>query len=249
MPTRSRCRSTFRDAAARATIGRSGRSPGRSRGRRRRTGASRRSDGIDAPRIATSTAMPRVGRVDAGAYEVAPAPPRPADGTLTVRSDAGIKSAGIFDGQGREVAYLFHNLPLPGGRASVLVPRPRRLRAADPRGDVRGPLRRGGPPLGVPRLGRRHGRGRPAGLTALGRPGRRSRSTTPAGSSPCRAGRRTRRTSAASRRRPARSLWTVGGSSMVSGFALRVGRGRSTSPSRRERGKWDLSGSTRRAGR
>ncbi len=64
----------------------------------------------------------RVGRVDVGAYEVAPAPPRPADGTLTIRSDAGIKSAGVFDDRGREVSYLFHNLPLPAGDHPFWLP-------------------------------------------------------------------------------------------------------------------------------
>ena len=104
-----------------ATIGRRGRSPGRSRGRRRRTGASRRSTG-SRPRTGTSTATARTGRFDAGAFEVATTPARPADGTLTVRSDAGIKSAGIFDGNGREVAYLFHNLPLPAGEHPFWFP-------------------------------------------------------------------------------------------------------------------------------
>lgn len=72
-------------------------------------------DGIAAPKRDIDGGE-RVGRFDVGAYEVAPpTPPRPADGKLTVRSDAGIKSAGLFDGRGREVAYLFHNLPLPAG--------------------------------------------------------------------------------------------------------------------------------------
>src|SRR5262249_34186909 len=63
----------------------------------------------------------RADRHDVGAFEVPPAdaPPRPPDGTLSVRSDAGLKSAGIFAPGGREVAYLFHNLPLAAGpRAS-----------------------------------------------------------------------------------------------------------------------------------
>ena len=64
----------------------------------------------------------RVARFDAGAWEVTPAPARPADGTLVVRSADGIKSAGIFDGQGREVAYLFHNLPLPAGEHPYWFP-------------------------------------------------------------------------------------------------------------------------------
>ncbi len=64
----------------------------------------------------------RAGRFDVGAYEITPTPSRPADGALAVRSDAGIKSAGIFDGQGREVAYLFHNLPLPAGEHPYWFP-------------------------------------------------------------------------------------------------------------------------------
>jgi nitrous oxidase accessory protein NosD len=64
----------------------------------------------------------REGRFDAGAYEMTPTPPRPPDGTLVVRSDAGIKSAGLFDSQGREVAYLFHNLPLPAGEHPYWFP-------------------------------------------------------------------------------------------------------------------------------
>jgi hypothetical protein len=65
---------------------------------------------------------PRVGRVDVGAYEIALTPPRPADGLLKVHSGAGLKSAGIFDGQGREVDYLFHNLPLPEGEYPYWLP-------------------------------------------------------------------------------------------------------------------------------
>jgi hypothetical protein len=60
---------------------------------------------------------PRAGLYDLGAYEFAPPAnlPRPPDGTLTVRSGAGITSTGVFAPGGREVAYLFHNLPLPAG--------------------------------------------------------------------------------------------------------------------------------------
>ncbi len=78
-------------------------------------------DGFDAPERDID-GHPREGRFDAGAYEVTPKPPRSPDGTLVVRSDDGIKSAGIFDGHGREVAYLFHNLPLPAGEHPYWFP-------------------------------------------------------------------------------------------------------------------------------
>jgi parallel beta-helix repeat protein len=64
----------------------------------------------------------RVGHHDVGAYEMTTDPPRPPDGTLVVRSDEGIKSAGIFDARGREVAYLFHNLPLRAGEHPFWFP-------------------------------------------------------------------------------------------------------------------------------
>src|SRR5207247_8959818 len=59
----------------------------------------------------------RAGRYDVGAFEVPPpsSPTRPPDGILTVRSDQGIKSAGVFAPGGKAVGFLFHNLPLPAG--------------------------------------------------------------------------------------------------------------------------------------
>ncbi len=77
--------------------------------------------GFDAP-DRDIDGQPRAGRFDVGVYEIAPKPSRPADGSLVVRSDAGIKSAGIFDAQGREVAYLFHNLPLAAGEYPYWFP-------------------------------------------------------------------------------------------------------------------------------
>lgn len=66
---------------------------------------------------------PRAGAYDLGAFEVAPStPPRPPDGLLTIRSDPGIKSAGVFAPGGREVSYLFHNLPLPAGKHPFWLP-------------------------------------------------------------------------------------------------------------------------------
>ena len=70
--------------------------------------------GIKAPERDADGAA-RVGRFDVGAYEAAPEPPRPADGRLTIRNEAGTKSAGLFAPGGYEVAYLFHDLPLPPG--------------------------------------------------------------------------------------------------------------------------------------
>ncbi len=66
----------------------------------------------------------RAGRYDVGAFEVAPPAtfPRAPDGTILVRTDAGIKSAGVFAPDGREVAYLFHNLPLPAGPHPFWLP-------------------------------------------------------------------------------------------------------------------------------
>jgi hypothetical protein len=66
----------------------------------------------------------RAGRPDAGAFEVAPPAtlPRGPDGIVTVRSDAGLKSAGVFARGGRAMGYLFHNLPLPAGPYPFWLP-------------------------------------------------------------------------------------------------------------------------------
>ncbi len=70
--------------------------------------------GIKAPERDADDAS-RVGPYDVGAFESAPEPPRRADGRLTVRNPAGVKSAGLFAPGGYEVAYLFHDLPLAPG--------------------------------------------------------------------------------------------------------------------------------------
>lgn len=58
---------------------------------------------------------PRSGRPDVGAYELALSPARSPDGRITIRNDAGRKSAGLFAPEGREVVRLFQELPLPAG--------------------------------------------------------------------------------------------------------------------------------------
>lgn len=70
--------------------------------------------GVAAPARDAAEA-PRVGAFDAGAYEAAPEPARPPDGLVTIRGDAGTKSAGLFAPGGRQVADLFQDLPLASG--------------------------------------------------------------------------------------------------------------------------------------
>jgi hypothetical protein len=77
--------------------------------------------GIQAP-ATDIEGVARIDRPDVGAYEVALTPPRPADGRFSVRDDTGLKSAGLFAPGGREVAYLFHNLPLPHGSYLFWLP-------------------------------------------------------------------------------------------------------------------------------
>jgi hypothetical protein len=64
----------------------------------------------------------RQGVPDVGAYETELTPARPADGTFEIKSGQGLASAGIFTKEGREVAYLFQNLPLRKGRYSFWFP-------------------------------------------------------------------------------------------------------------------------------
>jgi hypothetical protein len=82
-----------------------------------------RFEGVKAPETDLDGAA-RAGRYDVGAFEVAPPATlaRAPDGTIVVRSDAGITSAGVFAADGREVAYLFHNLPLAAGPHPFWLP-------------------------------------------------------------------------------------------------------------------------------
>jgi parallel beta-helix repeat protein len=68
------------------------------------------------------TGAARVDRVDVGAFEAAPTPPRPADGRLAIRSDAGRKSAELFAPGGQRVVELFRDLPLPAGSYAFWFP-------------------------------------------------------------------------------------------------------------------------------
>jgi parallel beta-helix repeat protein len=77
--------------------------------------------GITAP-ATDIDGRPRRGRPDIGACETARTPERPATGTVAISRDAGLKSAGVFTPDGRLVAYLFHNLPLPKGRFPFWLP-------------------------------------------------------------------------------------------------------------------------------
>ncbi|MHB0934801.1 MAG: right-handed parallel beta-helix repeat-containing protein [Armatimonadota bacterium] len=58
----------------------------------------------------------------AGAYEVMVTAPRPADGAFTIRTDDGVKSAGLYDREGRNVAFLFNTLPLRKGTYPFWLP-------------------------------------------------------------------------------------------------------------------------------
>jgi hypothetical protein len=77
--------------------------------------------GFQAPALDIEGAA-RIDRPDVGAFELAPIPPRPADGQFSIRGESGLSSAGLFAPGGREVAYLFHNLPLPPGSYSFWLP-------------------------------------------------------------------------------------------------------------------------------
>ena len=60
--------------------------------------------------------------LDLGACNAHLTPSRPADGTFEVKSGAGITSAGVFSKDGKEICYLFQNLPLANGRYSFWLP-------------------------------------------------------------------------------------------------------------------------------
>jgi hypothetical protein len=64
----------------------------------------------------------RNGRPDVGAIEAVVKAPRAADGSFTVSTDAGTKSAGVFTKDGKLISYLFHNQPLPKGKYSFWLP-------------------------------------------------------------------------------------------------------------------------------
>ncbi len=65
---------------------------------------------------------PRRGFPDAGAFESEVKAPRPADGTFAIGDTSGVTSAGVFTAEGREVCYLFQNLPLRKGTYSYWLP-------------------------------------------------------------------------------------------------------------------------------
>jgi len=60
--------------------------------------------------------------LDLGAFTSRLTPPRPADGSFIVKSGQGITSAGVFTKDGKEVCYLFHNLPLTKGAYAFWLP-------------------------------------------------------------------------------------------------------------------------------
>ena len=77
--------------------------------------------GVKAPPL-DPEGKPRVGRPDVGAFESPIVARSSADGTFTIRGDAGVKSAGVFEPGGRLVAYLFHDLPLLKGDHRFRLP-------------------------------------------------------------------------------------------------------------------------------
>ena len=121
----------FRGPGEPATIARPGRCPGRPARGSDETDWEYESnlDGIEAPDRRTSKARCAPAGSTWGVTRSRPTPPRPADGVVhKVHRTTGSRAAGIFDTQGRgyEVAYLFHNLPLPAGERPVLGPDPGR---------------------------------------------------------------------------------------------------------------------------
>ncbi len=77
--------------------------------------------GIDAP--FTDILGARRGKsMDLGAYNTHLTPPRPADGSFTVKSGQGITSAGVFTKDGKELCDLFENLPLAKGSYAFWLP-------------------------------------------------------------------------------------------------------------------------------
>ena len=64
----------------------------------------------------------RNGVFDAGAYQVSFPAPRHADGTFTIQSSDGVKSAGLYARDNRQVRPLFNNQPLQKGTYSFWLP-------------------------------------------------------------------------------------------------------------------------------
>lgn len=64
----------------------------------------------------------RTSPYDLGAYVSHSTAPRPPDGFFKVTSGKGITSAGVFTPDGKEVAYLFQNMPLAAGRYPFWLP-------------------------------------------------------------------------------------------------------------------------------
>lgn len=77
--------------------------------------------GVAAPAIDILGSKRGISR-DLGAYNARLTPPRPADGAFTVKSGVGITSAGVFSKDGKEISYLFHNLPLAKGTYPCWLP-------------------------------------------------------------------------------------------------------------------------------
>ena len=64
----------------------------------------------------------RSGAADLGAFEAALPVTRKADGSFEITSDNGVKSAGLYDSRGVQVATLFQNLPLHKGKHDFWLP-------------------------------------------------------------------------------------------------------------------------------
>ncbi len=60
--------------------------------------------------------------LDLGAFSAHLTPARPADGMFVVKSGVGITSAGVFSKAGKEICYLFQNLPLAKGTYAFWLP-------------------------------------------------------------------------------------------------------------------------------
>lgn len=66
--------------------------------------------------------QPRRQGVCAGAWEATFTPTRPADGSFTISSADGVKTAGLFDANNREINWLFTMLPLAKGTYQYWLP-------------------------------------------------------------------------------------------------------------------------------